>query len=106
MQVNNNGHISFNTQVSAFNPLPFPLGSGFQLIAPFWVDADTRLAGAGTVWYREVRQSLEGLVFERAQREIRAAFGGQADRFTPRLVFIATWDHIGYYDRHFDKVHT
>lgn len=63
LQVNNNGHISFDGPVSAYEPVPFPLnGSGFdatQLIAPYWADADTQ--PGGTVWYRE-SSSQQGTV--------------------------------------------
>ena len=108
MQVNNNGLISFLHPVPAFTPVPFPLVSSSvidvttataQLIAPFWADVDTR--DTGTVWHRESTNQTDR---DRAQREIRRAFPGQAARFTPRLVFIATWDDIGYYDRQIDLV--
>lgn len=102
--MNNNGHISFDGPVSTYTPVPFPLnGSGFdatQLIAPYWADADTR--PGGTVWYRESSSQAD---LSRAQSEIRDIFPGEADRFSPHLVFIVTWDHIGYYDQHYDKVH-
>ena len=108
MQVNNNGLISFRHSVSAFTPVPFPLVSSSeidvttataQLIAPFWGDVDTR--GTGTVWHRESTDQADR---DRAQREIRRAFPAQAARFTSRLVFIATWDHVGYYNSQMDLV--
>ena len=104
LQVNNNGHVSFDDPDSRFDPLRFPLNDSTPLIAPYWADTDTRINGigdAGTVWYRE---SIDQADRDRAQREIRRAFPGQAARFTPRLVFIATWDHVGYHEMHVDKV--
>ena len=94
--------------MSAFTPVPFPLVNNgeidvttatAQLIAPFWGDVDTR--GIGMVWHRESTDQADR---DRAQREIRRAFPAQAARFTPRLVFIATWDHVGYYDSQIDLV--
>ena len=98
MQVNNNGVISFTRAVSAFTPEPFPLGNGLQLIAPYWADVDTR--GTGQVWYRETANPD---LLNRAQREIRRVFSTQ-ENFVPINLFIATWDHVGYYDNRTDKV--
>ena len=50
------------------------------------------------------RESMDQDVLMRAQMDIRTAFPGQADNFRPRLVFVATWDSVGYFDRHLDKV--
>ena len=98
LQVNNNGVISFTRAVSTFTPEPFPLGNGLQLIAPYWADVDT--TGTGQVWYRETdnRQLLD-----RAQREINRVFSQQRN-FVPINLFIATWDHVGYYNGNTDKV--
>ena len=101
-QINNNGLVSFVTEVGAFVPEPFPLvgtsADERQLIAPYWADVDTR--GTGRVWYRESTNQADR---DRAQREIRAIFM-EADRFIPRLVVIATWDHVGYFNHRVDKV--
>ena len=98
MQVNNNGDISFTTPVSAYTPQAFPLSGNLQLIAPYWADVDTR--GTGSVWYR---QTTDTWLLARARDEIQAAFINQAS-FNPTSLFIATWDHVGYYSRHTDKV--
>ena len=102
IQVNNNGLISFGVPVTIFSPIIFPLINSnideAQLIAPFWGDVDTR--GTGRVWYRETTSQADR---ERAQREIRAIFM-EADRFIARMVFIATWDHVGYFDSKTDRV--
>ena len=71
------------------------------MLAPYWADADTR--EGGEVWYRE---SVEQSDFDKAQADIRHAYPEEAANFRPRLVFIATWDRVGYYERHNDKVHT
>ncbi len=98
IQVNNNGALSFTKGVSQYTPDPFPLTGTLQLIAPFWADVDTR--GAGTVWYRETTESQ---LLVRARSEIQAAIANQGS-FSPNFLFIATWDHVGYYSRHADKV--
>ena len=97
-QVNNNGVISFTIPVSAFTPEPFPLGNGLELIAPYWADVDT--TGTGIVWYRETSNPD---LLNRVQREIVRVFSAQQN-FAPINLFIATWDHVGYYSSHADKV--
>ena len=92
MQVNNNGVISFQRAVSQFTPDSFPLPGDLQLIAPYWADVDTR--GTGTVWYRE---TTEQALLDRAASDIQAAFISQGS-FAPTYLFIATWDHVGYFD--------
>ena len=98
LQVNNNGDISFTGPISTFTPQAFPLSGNLQLIAPYWADVDTR--GTGSVWYR---QTTDTQLLARARDEIRAAFINQAS-FNPTSLFIATWDHVGYYNRRTDKV--
>ena len=97
MQVNNNGLLSFVRGVSQFTPEAFPLSGNLRVIAPFWADVDTR--GTGTVWFRSTNDS--GLL-ARARDEV-AAFLNQ-EGFIPSYIFIATWDHVGYFRRNTDRV--
>lgn len=113
MQVNNNGMLSFGTAISQYSPKAFPLGDGQRFIAPYWADVDTRLPfinpiiipngrspnETGRVWYREVQSEL----FERVAQEVRRAFVDQTN-FYPSWLFIATWEAVGYYDQHIDRV--
>ena len=115
MQVNNNGVISFKRPFRAFRPFLFPLNetvifaifgtnetTSFQLIAPYWSDVDTRSENGGTVWYRESNAQED---ITRARDDIRTAYEEARDsKFSPHSVFIATWDHVGYYNRRDDKV--
>ena len=71
--------------------MPFPIA--VPLIAPYWADVDTTSENGGTVWYRETTSQADR---NRAQSEIRAIFM-DASQFVPSLVFIATWDHVGYF---------
>ena len=106
IQVNNNGVISFNAPVSAYTPLPFPLDNG-PLIAPFWADVDTTLPDGyvpgtprGHVWYR-VTSELSSVLSVREY--VQQYFESDTD-FIPNEILIATWDHVGYYDKKTDKV--
>ena len=100
MQVNTNGAISFTSAVSTFTPTAFPLNGSRALIAPYWGDVDT--TGTGTIYYRE---SISTELLTRASAEIRSAFPVQdANGFTATKLFIATWDHVGYYDSRTDLV--
>lgn len=74
--VNNNGNLSFGDAFSTFTPQGFPIAN-FPMIAPFWGDVDTRAAGSGVVYYRSEPNRL-----------------------------IVTWDGVGYFGSHDDKLNT
>ena len=93
--MNNNGDISFDSELSAFTPQSFPL-SGTPLIAPYWADVDT--SGTGNVSYRET-QDLS--LIRRARGDVLRAF---SVRFQPTFLFVATWDRVGYFSSQTDKV--
>ena len=97
-QVNENGIISFTAPVSQFTPDPFPLSGDLTLIAPFWADVDAR--GTGTIWHKEANDPQ---LLARARDEIQAAFVDQ-NSFVPTQLFIATWDDVGYFNNHTDRV--
>ena len=98
MQVNNNGDLTFNAAYSTYTPLPFPI-QGNPMIAPFFADVDTR--GTGKVWYRSTTNSA---LLAKAVNDIPSIIAGP--NFTPLWLFIATWDHVGYFNNHADKVST
>ena len=103
MQVNNNGVVSFDTRVSGFTPQPFPI-TGSALLSPYWGDVDTR--GTGNVYYRGTTDST---VLNRASENIRSIFPEfntplALTPFTATYLYIATWDHVGYFSRHTDRV--
>ena len=97
-QVNNNGLLSFDVAVSQFTPDSFPLDDGRMVIAPYWGDVDT--TGTGIVWLRETSNAT---LLDRAASDIRGAFVNQMF-FEPTSLFIATWDHVGYYSSRTDLV--
>ena len=96
LQVNNNGDITFNAAYGDYSPTPFPI-FGNPMIAPFLSDIDTR--GAGTVWYRT---TTDASLLANAIRDIPSILSGP--NFAPVWLLIATWDHVGYYNSHSDKV--
>jgi len=98
LQVNTNGIISFTNPISAYTPDSFPLGNSQELIAPYWGDVDT--TGTGIIWYRE---TTDPDLLERADNEIRQAFPTLI-RYASEFLFIATWDHVGYYNSNTDRV--
>jgi len=75
--LNNNGNITFNGGLLAFTPVG-PQGASQPVIAPFFADVDTRGARSGLVYY---------------------------NTSIPNETII-TWDHVGYFGSHDDKLDT
>lgn len=75
--VNNNGNITFNSGLSSFTPQG-PQGATQPVIAPFFADVDTRGPRSGVAY---LNQSIANET-------------------------IVTWDHVGYYGAHDDKLNT
>lgn len=91
LQVNNNGVISFNVQVSQFTPEAFPLSDSRSFIAPLWADVHNGIRG--DVYYRE---STDPELLERASQDIRKYFKNMPT-FTATWVFITTWHQVTFY---------
>lgn len=75
--VNNNGNITFTGGLGSFTPNG-PQGTTIPVIAPFFADVDTRGPDSGVVY---INQSIANET-------------------------IITWDHVGYYASHDDKLDT
>jgi hypothetical protein len=75
--LNNNGNITFGNGLADFTPAG-PQGATQPVIAPYFADVDTRGANSGVVWY---------------------------NTSIPNETII-TWDHVGYYSAHDDKLAT
>ena len=71
------------------------------MIAPFWADIDTRPEDGGHIWYRE---SNNAAFLSKIASIIQSSFHG-VGTFNPHFMFIATWDHVGYYPEGTDKVY-
>ena len=82
--INNNGSITFGGPLSTYTPGPIT-GAGRPIIAPFWADVDTRPASGGKV--------SEGCT--------QVYIDGQ-----PRPAHVITWENVGYYGQHTDKLNT
>ena len=95
--MNTNGALSFTSPVSQYTPEAFPTNRTREMIAPFWADVDTR--GTGDIVYRE---TTDADLLQRADNDIRAAF--PTIIFSSEYLFIATWDHVGFYNRQVNKV--
>lgn len=89
--VNTNGVISFTTSVSQYTPDRFPLGDNRRLVAPFWADVDTTVAGK--VIYRET--SVQGLL-QRATDDITKIYV-HCKNFRAGWLLIATWYEVAFY---------
>ncbi|XP_014350371.1 alpha-tectorin, partial [Latimeria chalumnae] len=89
--VNNNGVISFNTQLTQFTPEAFPLLGSNPFIAPFWADAHNGIRG--DIYYR---QTSNPEILQRASRDIRRYFRDQTF-FSASWIFIATWNRVTFY---------
>lgn len=91
LQVNNNGVVSFNVQVSQFTPEAFPLSDSRAFIAPLWADVHNGIRG--DVYYRE---STEPELLLQASRDIRKYFKNMT-AFSPVWLFLATWHQVTFY---------
>jgi hypothetical protein len=91
--VDNNGLISFDSGISQYTPVGMSAAS-FPAIAPYWADVDTR--GTGQVWYGT--RSDPTLLASLSSRISSTFHGNRA--------FVATWDRVGYYGAHTDKVNS
>lgn len=74
--INNNGNVSFGAGIPAYVPTG-PTGADQPIISPFFSDVDTRGANSGVVHLAQLPNED-----------------------------IVTWDHVGYYDSHDDKLDT
>ena len=96
--VNENGLLSFLTEVPSFFNIEFP-ALNYPIIAILYSDVDCR--ASGNIWYRNTNDKG---ILERAKQQIENAF--QVQDFNPSEVFIATWDQVGYYEEKDRKVNT
>lgn len=116
--VDSNGLLSFTQGVSTWLGQHFPISPSIgPLIAGYWGDVDTRTAGpggkpvigsnSGLLWYRTASDTA---TLNEVAAMISAGFAGQVitggqpsgsqTAFTPTVVQVATWDHVGSYNNH------
>ena len=93
--------VSFDAPVPGYTPQSFPISGSRVLLSPYWGDVDTRPdPDGGFVYYRNTTDST---LLTKAMNQVRTLFPAFAN-FTPTFLFIATWDHVGYFNQHTDKV--
>ena len=71
-------------------------------IAPFWADVDTR-GGLGTVFFRSTTNETTLAAIKEIVSNSKAGFQFFA-QFYPKWALIVTWEEVGYYEKHGDKV--
>lgn len=75
LYINNNGNVSFSAPFSSFTSTGFPV-NGFDMVAPFWADVDTRNQAdnpdTNLVWHQSFNTSSGP-------------------------VFVVTWDSVGWF---------
>ena len=87
LQVNTNGVLSFDQPFHDPRPQPFPFNS-IKKISPFWANIDT--SRNGRIYYRS---TTDVTLLRRAQFRLQDIFPS-AGSFSPRYLFIATWDGV------------
>ena len=87
LQVNTNGVLSFDQPFQVPIPQPFPFNS-IKKISPFWANIDT--SRNGRIYYRN---TTDVTLLRRAQFRLQDIFPS-AGGFSPRYLFIATWDGV------------
>lgn len=97
LQVNNNGVVSFGTNVSQYTPDPFPLDGGSPFVAPYWADVNNVLGG-NVYW----RQTQDQQILSRCTADINQYFPNTP--FTAIWALIATWDRVAYFGTASKKV--
>nr|XP_023027888.1 nidogen-2-like [Leptinotarsa decemlineata] len=96
--VNNNGFLSFQTEIPQFINIEFPLD--YPIIAPFYSNVDTRQAGSVS-YYQTDRPDL----LRRATENIHDSFLHYSN-FQATNLLIVTWEGVGYFNRGSDKANT
>jgi Ca2+-binding RTX toxin-like protein len=93
--VNNNGNITFGNSLSEYTPTS--IGENFQdpIIAPFWGDVDTR-----NMYNDSITNNVTPTPGGTSMGSNLTWYDLDADAKT----FTVTWDDVGYYDEHTDKL--
>ena len=91
-QVNTNGVISFLKREGNHTPSRFPLGDGRQLVAPFWADVNTNVAGQ--VFHRE---TTDPSLLQQATADVKKIFVN-CKTFRASWLFIATWYKVAFHN--------
>ena len=99
IQVGTNGIVSLGEQFNFYNPQPFPTDNFYihtsHVMAPFWADVDTRLAGSVSYETHHRGSNAESnAVLERVSGFIAAQTN---TNFTASWMLLAQWDRVHPY---------
>ena len=100
IQVNENGLVSFLTEIPSFFNVEFPLD--YPIIAALYSDVDCR--GSGNVFYRIVNSANGSDLIDRSTDEVNRFFPRLSPRFRSQELVIVTWEKVGYFNTKADKV--
>ena len=89
LYVNNNGNLTFTSRMSTYTPQVIGQGLSTPVIAAFWGDVDTLGSATNTPTAGGYSQGTNLVYY---------------DLDTVNKVFTATWDDVGYYRSHNDKL--
>lgn len=67
------------------------------IVAPYFADADP--SKSGKIYFRV---TSDPSLLERAAKDVEYVFSH--DKFSPEQLLIATWEDVGYYHKHDDRV--
>ncbi|KAI1284954.1 Nidogen-1 [Halotydeus destructor] len=90
--INDNGVVSFITEVPSFFNGQFPLN--YPMIAPFYADVDIRAGGA--IYFRE---STDENLLARAASDVMTHWSRPVLDFRPRAILIVTWAQVGHFNQ-------
>ena len=96
-QVGDNGIVSLNNSYNSYIPTLLPQ-NGSKFIAPYWADVDLR--GTGQIYYRQTKNPT---LLARATKQMQKTLCFSQNLIVTSL-FIVTWDAVGYFNKHTDKV--
>ena len=93
MQVNNDGPISFDGDMTRIRPHLLPVRRTPPFLAAYWADVDTTPRNGGAVFYRA---TTDQELLDRASDHITELFTQPRRTFEATELFIATWLRVGY----------
>ncbi|XP_003375523.1 putative Low-density lipoprotein receptor repeat class B [Trichinella spiralis] len=100
--INENGMISFDTDFNSYRTGEL-IDFGHPLIAIFYADVDISGPHGGHVFYRT---SQDPELLKTSSDLIRNKFHWDASDYEAKSLLIVTWDRVGSYQRHNDRVNS
>eukprot|EP00105_Crassostrea_gigas_P046428 XP_019930576.1 PREDICTED: sushi, nidogen and EGF-like domain-containing protein 1 [Crassostrea gigas] len=89
--VNNNGDVTFDTELTQYTAQAFPINGSHKMIAAFWTDIDTD--PGGSLWYRT---STDSSILQLGTNIIRTTFPSFVT-FSATWMMVVTWEEVAAY---------